>query len=281
MAQFEKHTDGRTHMESGLARESLVSKKLIASTASEAPVQGMVPDVNMIAVGGQSLMDRGAAAILPLVEDIVDCREFKRIVGVGGGARARHTLSIGLDLGLPVGGLARIVGASEEQNRNILQYLLAPHGGITFVKDHFQDLPLYLSGGRIPLCIGQPPYHFSEPPPRDGGRVPDNGPDVGLFLMAEIVGAQKLIYVKDVDGIYDADPKKHPGAKFIAKTSAKALLDSDYEDLPIEWELLRTLENAQKVTSFRVINGLVRGNLRRALMGENVGTLVYASRHPV
>jgi molybdenum storage protein len=58
------------------------------------------------------------------------------------------------------------------------------------------------------------------------------------------------------------------------------LLDSNYEDLPIEWELLRTLESAQKVTSFRVINGLVRGNLRKALAGEDIGTLVYASRHP-
>ncbi len=270
--------DGRTHLSSGLMRESLVSRRLIKETDATV-VKGMVPDVNMICVGGRSIMDRGAEAILPLVEAIARLNaDHRMVIGVGGGARARHTYSIGIDLGLPIGGLARIVGGVEENNRDILQFLLAPHGGITFVKDHFQDLQLFLKNGMIPVCIGQPPYHFWEPPSVEAGQLPDNGPDTGLFLMAEIMGAKSVLYVKDVDGIYTDDPQKNPKAELIREITAKELLERNLPDMPIERELLRTLENARTVRQIQVINGLKIDNLERALKGEPVGTVVKSSR---
>jgi len=271
--------DGRTHVSSGLMRESLVSKKLIAETDNK-NIRRMVPDVNMIAIGGQSIMDRGKEAILPLVDAIVKANaDHKMVIGVGGGARARHTYSIGLGLGLPIGGLARIVGGVEENNRDILQFLLAPHGGITFVKDHFQDLQLFLKNDLIPICIGQPPYHFWEPPSQEGGQLPDNGPDVGLFLMAEVMGAEQMIFVKDVDGVYDKDPARHDDAKLLDKVSTTELLSDAFDDLPIERELVRSLENARTLKCVRVVNGLKPETLAAALEGKEVGTLVYSSRY--
>ena len=271
--------DGRTHVSSGLMRESLVSKKLIAETDNK-NVRRMVPDVNMVAIGGQSIMDRGKEAILPLVDEIVEAnKKHKMVLGVGGGARARHTYSIGLDLGLPIGGLARIVGGVEENNRDILQFLLAPHGGITFVKDHFQDLQLFLKNDLIPICIGQPPYHFWEPPSTEDGKLPDNGPDVGLFLMAEVMGAEQMIFVKDVDGVYDKDPAKHDDAIFLKEVSTIDLLSDKFDDIPIEREMVRSLENARTLKSVRVINGLMPGQLVDALDGKEVGTLVYSTRY--
>ena len=240
----------------------------------------MVPDVKMIAVGGQSIMDRGKEAILPLVDEIVRAnKNHKMVLGVGGGARARHTYSIGLDLGLPIGGLARIVGGVEENNRDILQFLLAPHGGITFVKDHFQDLQLFLKNDLIPICIGQPPYHFWEPPSTEDGKLPDNGPYVGLFLMAEVMGAEQMIFVKDVDGVYDKDPARNDDAKFLKEVCTTELLSDKFDDLPIERELVRCLENARTLKSVRVINGLIPGQLEDTLNGKDVGTLVYSTRY--
>jgi len=271
--------DGRTHVSSGLMRESLVSKKLIKET-DNANIRRMVPDVKMVAVGGQSIMDRGKEAILPLCDEIVKAnKNHKMVLGVGGGARARHTYSIGLDLGLPIGGLARIVGGVEENNRDILQFLLAPHGGITFVKDHFQDLQLFLKNDLIPICIGQPPYHFWEPPSTEDGKLPDNGPDVGLFLMAEVMGAELMIFVKDVDGIYDKDPTRYDDAKFLKEVSTTELLSDKFDDLPIEREMVRSLENARTLKCVRVINGLIPGQLEDALDGKDVGTLVYSTRY--
>jgi molybdenum storage protein len=270
--------DDRNHLSSGLMRESLVSKKLIGQTKNT-KVRTMVPGLKMIAVGGQSIMDRGKEAILPLVDAIVEIRKkHKIIVGVGGGARARHTFSIGLDLGLPIGGLARIVGGVEENNRDILQFLLAPHGGITFVKDHLQDIQMFLKDGLIPICIGQPPYHFWEPPSREKGSLPDNGPDVGLFLMAEVMGAENMVLVKDVDGVFDKDPNKYDDAKLIKEISSEELLEGDYDDLPIERELLRVLSTARTLKSIQVVNGLDPKNIIEALNGKHCGTIIHAAK---
>ncbi|MCP3916783.1 MAG: uridine kinase [bacterium] len=269
--------DGRTHVSSGLMRESLVSSRLLAATDG-GEVRAMVPNIHMIAIGGSSIMDRGADALLPLTKTIAEISDegYKFVLGVGGGARARHTLMIGLDLGLPVGGLARIVGGIEEQNRDMLQFLLAPHGAVTLIKEHFQDLQLFLSKGMIPICIGQPPYHAWEPPAREG-RLPENGSDVGLFLMAELLGAPQMVFVKDVDGIFEEDPRKNPNAAKIDEISAAELLERDLPELPIEVEVLRCLENTRLLSSFRVINGLKPQMLRDFLQGKPVGTRVYRS----
>lgn len=268
--------DGRQHVKSEFMRESLVSTALNENTEGRREVRRMVPDVNFVAIGGRSIFDRGADALLPMVDEIVKQNaDHKMVLGVGGGIRIRHTYAIGMDLGLPVGGLARIMGGVEEQNRDMLQFLLSPHGGITFIKDHFQDLQLFLKGGMIPVCIGQPPYHIWEPPV-EGGKLPENGPDVGLYVMAEMIGAKSMIFVKDVDGIFDKDPSKHDDAKLIKKATVDELLAMDLPDLPIEPEMLNTLKNSKLVKEIRVVNGLKPETLGQALNGEDVGTLITA-----
>src|SRR5437660_11933849 len=68
------------------------------------PVVQILPDANVIKIGGQSFIDRGRAAVFPLIEELVEnlpCH--KMIIGTGAGTRARHAYSVGLDLGiLPV-----------------------------------------------------------------------------------------------------------------------------------------------------------------------------------
>ncbi|MEM7306449.1 MAG: uridine kinase [Planctomycetota bacterium] len=271
--------DGRTHVGSGLMRESLVSAKLMAETDA-GEIRPMVPDMTMVAIGGSSIMDRGADAVLPLTKEIAALNRdgHKLVLGVGGGARARHTLAIGLGLGLPLGGLARIVGGVEEQNRDMLQFILAPEGAVTLIKDDFQDLQLFLSKGMIPVTIGQPPYHFWEPPPKEGW-LPENGPDVGLFLMAEIFGAPSMVFVKDVDGVYDKDPNRHDDAQKIDRISATELLERNLHDLPVEREVVRCLVNSRLLTSIVVINGRKPEQLRDFLEGRPVGTLIHNHRY--
>jgi molybdenum storage protein len=47
------------------------------------------------------------------------------------------------------------------------------------------------------------------------------------------------------------------------------------QTLPIEPVVLDLLTRAKLVTSVRIVNGLVRGNLTKALAGEPVGTLIH------
>lgn len=45
----------------------------------------------MIKIGGQSVIDRGRAAVCPLVDEIVAARKVhKLLIGAGAGTRARH-----------------------------------------------------------------------------------------------------------------------------------------------------------------------------------------------
>ena len=48
------------------------------------------------------------------------------------------------------------------------------------------------------------------------------------------------------------------------------------ETLPIEPVVVELLTRARLVTSIRIMNGLVPGNLARALQGKSIGTLIYA-----
>jgi molybdenum storage protein len=52
------------------------------------------------------------------------------------------------------------------------------------------------------------------------------------------------------------------------------LLRRQLPTLPIEPVVLKLLTRARLAKSIRIINGLVSGNLSRALAGESVGTLI-------
>jgi len=265
--------DGRTHVVSTLMGESLVDLRTVAKTASDREFQ-ILPDVILVGVGGQSIFDRGKEALLPLAAEIAEVRRpYKIVLGVGGGTRVRHTVAIALDLGLPTGGIAQLVGAMEEANAMILNALLAKHGSILMARARFWELPLYLESGMLPIAISTPPYHFWEPPPLDG-PLPAHGSDFGLFMHAEVLGTSRIIFVKDEDGLYDRDPKKHKDAKLIPRITLEELLEKMPEDLILDRQLFETWRTARHVKRVQIVNGLRRGELARALAGEDCGTVI-------
>jgi molybdenum storage protein len=266
---------GAQHVVSRLMRESLMDKALIAGT--ESTVRAILPTLNVVQIGGLSIMDRGHSAVLPLLDEIVANQgEHTQVVGVGPGVRARHILSVGLDLGLPTGALATLAAKSSAQNAYMVSCLLASHGFV-YLEAPFivQLLPAMLAAARGAVFNGIPPYDLWEHPPAVG-KIPPHGSDAGSYLVGEVFGARSIILVKDVDGLYDADPKTNPGAKFIPEIGAAELIRMQLPTLPIEPVVLELLTRAKLARSIRIVNGLVPGNLTRALAGEPVGTLIHA-----
>ena len=52
------------------------------------PVIQILPDANVIKISGQSFIDRGRAAVFPLIEEIVESLpRHKMIIGTGAGTR--------------------------------------------------------------------------------------------------------------------------------------------------------------------------------------------------
>ena len=263
------------HIVSRLMRESLVDKTLIAGT--EAPVRPILPKLNVIQIGGLSIMDRGHTAVLPLLDEIIANQgDHTQVVGVGPGVRGRHILSVGLDLGLPTGALATLAAKSSAQNAYLVSCLLASHGFV-YLEAPFivQLLPAMLAAARGAVFNGIPPYDLWEHPPAVG-KIPPHGSDAGSYLVGEVFGARSVILLKDVDGLHEADPKIQPNAKFIPEVRAADLLRMKLPTLPIESVVLELLTRAKLVKSVRIVNGLVTGNLTRALAGEPVGTVIHA-----
>src|SRR6056300_1006397 len=191
---------GRTHLDSRFMRESLVDRTVL-SNAEVIDEIAILPYLDIISLGGSSIIDRGKSAVFPVIDELLELKgKFKFAVGATGGVRVKHAMAIGLDFGLPVGGLAMIVGANEEQNANMLYSLMAKHGAVRVPKDDYADLPHYLVDEMIPILTLNPPHHYWEKPPKNG-VMPESGADFGAYMTAEGMGSRSMIFVRDQDGL--------------------------------------------------------------------------------
>jgi molybdenum storage protein len=254
-------------------RESLVDRNVLARTESQ--VVPILPDVNIIQIGGRSIIDRGYSALKPLLDEIVENQpKHRMVIGAGSGVRSRHIYSVGLDLGLPTGALATLSAKDSAQNAYMVSCLLAQHGFV-YLEAPFvvQLLPAMLAAARGAVFNGIPPYALWEHPPAIG-KLPPHGSDAGSYLLAEVFGARSLIFLKDVDGLYTADPKTNPRAELVSEITVEELKRKEMPTLPIEPSVLELMSNARLAKNVRIINGLTRGNLTRALAGEAVGSVI-------
>ncbi len=264
-----------TELGESLVSGSLTDDRLLTQTSRQTGVK-IIPDANVVKIGGQSLIDRGRAAVFPLVDEIVtNLERHKMIIGTGAGTRARHAYSVGLDLGLPTAVLSVLGTFVSMQNARMIHYLLAKYG-VPFIEPiQFAQLPLYLIERRAVVFFGMPPYTFWHQNPAIG-RIPPHRTDTGAFLVSETFGARSMIYVKDEDGLYTADPKKDPDAKFIPRITVDELEAMDLDDVVVERAVIDMLRNTEHRRSIQIINGLTPSNLTRALEGETVGTVITA-----
>jgi molybdenum storage protein len=264
-----------TELGQALVEGSLTDEDLLARTGLPAPFH-ILPEANVVKIGGQSFIDRGRAAVFPMIEEVVaNLGRHQMILGTGAGTRARQAYSVGLDLGMPTGVLSVLGTFVSMQNARMLSYLLAKHG-IPFIEPaQFAQLPLYLAERGAVIFFGMPPYIYWQQNPAVG-RIPPHRTDTGSYLVSEVLGTRSMIYVKDVDGLYTADPKKDKGARFIPRITVAELKALDLQDVVVERAVLDFMANASIRRSIQIINGLVPGNLTRALEGESVGTVITA-----
>jgi molybdenum storage protein len=265
--------DRRHHVRSFLMRESLLDKQVMSS--SETPVVRMLPDCHVVKVGGRSIMDGGKAAVYPLVEALAAALgRHKLVIGVGGGVRSRHVFAIGSDLGLPPGVLAQLSLLDTNGNAHMLGTLLAAHGVVAIPPEIFGHLlPFFMKSVPGVVFVGDPPYSLWEHPPHLG-RIPPHRSDAGCYLLAECFGCASLTLVKDVDGLYDRDPRSHPDARLIPDITVAELKARNLPTLPFDRVLLDLLACGRLVKRFQIINGLKPHLLEAALTGQVVGTII-------
>jgi molybdenum storage protein len=263
-------------LEALLMQRSLTDAQLQGAAAAAADFR-ILPDATVIKIGGQSIIDRGRAAVYPLVDEIVAARKaHKLLIGTGAGTRARHLYSIAAGLNLPAGVLSQLGASVANQNAEMLGQLLAKYGISSVGDAGLSAVPLYLAEVNAVVFSGMPPYGLWIRPAREG-VIPPYRTDAGCFLVAEQFGCKAMIYVKDEDGLFTANPKTSKSAEFISKISVTEMKAKGLHDSILEFPVLDLLEAACHVRHVQVVNGLVPGNLTRALAGEHVGTIITAS----
>jgi molybdenum storage protein len=136
-------------------------------------------------------------------------------------------------MGMPTGVIARFGSMISDQNALLIATLLSPWGGIKISHSDIVKLPTYFAEGIIPVMHGMPPYDYFAIKP-EKGRIPIHRTDVGLVILGGLIGARRILFVKDEDGLYTEDPKKNPDAQFIPDITVAELMEKDQDDLVIE-----------------------------------------------
>jgi uridylate kinase len=94
--------------------------------------------------------------------------------------------------------------------------------------------------------------------------------DTAATLRAVEVGAEVILKATRVDGVYDADPEKHPTARRYSQIGYTELLSNRLEALDATAVSL-AMDNEMPIVVFDMTKP---GNILRALCGEAIGTLI-------
>ncbi|MGH2418576.1 MAG: UMP kinase [Candidatus Limnocylindria bacterium] len=94
--------------------------------------------------------------------------------------------------------------------------------------------------------------------------------DTAATLRAVEVHAQVILKGTRVDGVYDADPEKHPGAQRFSRIGYTDLLSNRLQALDATAVSL-AMDNEMPIVVFDLT---VPGNITRAIAGERIGTLI-------
>ncbi len=89
-------------------------------------------------------------------------------------------------------------------------------------------------------------------------------------LRAAEIKAEVLLKATKVDGIYDKDPNEYPDAKLLKEVSYLEAINKDLKVMD-HTALTLCLENKLPIIVFNIKE---RGNLKKIIMGENVGSIV-------
>ena len=136
----------------------------------------------------------------------------------------------------------------------VLTAMRIEHVGEPFSVDEAEE---YLNSGKVVVFGG-------------GVGSPFFTTDTGAVLRAALIGADAILLAKNVDGVYSADPKKDPNAVRFDTLSYAEVLERRLAVMDSTATAL-AMDNNIPVLVFALKDP---ENIRRAVRGENVGTLV-------
>jgi len=184
-------------------------------------------------------------------------------VVVGGGEEARKYISAARSLNLSESFCDLVAVKVTRIHAQFFSALLGEKA-CQSIPESVEEIAAYASRGRIIVS---------------GGLQPAQSTTAVAALAAEILSAEKLIIATDVEGVYTADPKTDPEAKLLESVTITELEEilRGGSHAAGEYKLIDSLAikilKRSKIPAI-VLNGENPENLRKAIMGEKVGTLI-------
>lgn len=140
---------------------------------------------------------------------------------------------------------------------------------------HIESLVELLQRGLVPLTYG-------DVVASDQGFVVLSGDTLAWYIAREL-GVGELLFVTDVDGLYDGDPKLNPGAKKVERASIDEVLgflSASSSEMDVTGGMLRKLHEGKSLglrnVKVKIVGGFVKDNLYSALTSDNfVGSIVW------
>lgn len=166
----------------------------------------------VLSMGGSSIIPDGKPDLGYLKAMAQLIKKSKNSFGIlcGGGTVARLYANAARELGAGEYEADSIAIRSTRQNAHLVVTALKAAG--VFVYDRVID-----------------DFELAKEPSREckavvmGGTIPGITTDTDSVLLAEAIGAERLVNISNVDAIYDSDPRKNPNAKKFAKMTYEEL----------------------------------------------------------
>jgi len=98
--------------------------------------------------------------------------------------------------------------------------------------------------------------------------------DTAAALRALEIGAEAILKATRVDGVYDSDPEKNPDAKRFSQLSYIDVLSKGLRVMDTT-AISLCMDNNIPIIVFNITQ---RNNIRRVLMGEDIGTIVQGGK---
>ncbi len=197
------------------------------------------------------------------IKNVAECGiKLGIVIGAGNLFRGRDFDGLRPTIADQIGMLGTVINALYLKDRlesaNIKTVVVSQIVSIPSVKMiNYDDIDLYFEAGYVVVFAG-------------GTSNPFFTTDTGAALRAVEMKAELLIKGTKVSGIYDKDPKVHNDAKKYDTITYDQAIEGNLKIMDTEaFSICKRYDMKILVTDF-----FERGNLLRAINGENVGTLV-------
>ena len=219
----------------------------------------------VISVGG-SIISPGSDVDMGTLKNMAEILQKhseneKTVVVVGGGSLARKYIATGREIGASEYVLDEIGILS---TRILATLFLASVKAYPVVLTAVDDVRRALQTSELVVM---------------GGTTPGHTTDAVALLVAEAVGADRVLNLTAVSGIYTSDPKKDAGAELYREISYRELGEillkgmlSAGPNVPFDIHALKIAERSGIRVYF--VNGKDTEAVMLALSGENTGTVL-------